>query len=93
MVVLRKGITLDLSGRTLTAESVLAFKGNHIVDTTAHQGRLIVITRDIVLDETNAQMAVYDGTGYRFGDMMMNQRLMKQTADTLEIWTKPFFGD
>ena len=61
-VLVNPGITLDLNGHQLTAAYAVGFKSAHIVDNVG-SGRLIA---DAVLDEGNAMLPVYDGTGYVF---------------------------
>ena len=70
-VMLTKGITLNLNGKKLTADYLVAFNGNSIIDTdTKTTGLLKVAKGQLALSKDNANIAVYCdnnyGTGYRF---------------------------
>ena len=64
-VLVTPGITLDLNGRELTADYVVGFSDADIVD-NAGGGKLITDQENVVLDEGNAAIPVYDGDGYLF---------------------------
>ena len=64
---LNKDIKLDLNGKTLTADAVIAFNGNDIVDnSTDKTGRLVVDKTSLVLAADNEQMPIWTGSGYAF---------------------------
>ena len=64
-VLVTPGVTLDLNGRTLTATFAVGFETSNVID-SAGSGKLIVAEKNVVLDEGNAMVPVYDGTGYIF---------------------------
>ena len=64
-VLIYPGITLDLGGFDLTADYAVGFDTGHIIDSVG-SGRLITASRNVVLDEENAMIPVYDGTGFAF---------------------------
>ena len=64
-VVVYPGVTLDLKGFTLTAEYLVAFSGAHVIDTQG-TGRLAAAMGNVVLDEGNGMVPVYDGEVYIF---------------------------
>ena len=59
------GVTLDLKGFELNASYAVAFNTSHIVDSVG-TGRLVTGIENLVLDEENAMIPVYDGQGYVF---------------------------
>ena len=59
------GVTLDLNGYALTTNYAVAFYTAHIVD-NAGGGKLVTGMENLVLDETNGMVPVYDSTGYIF---------------------------
>ena len=67
-ILLNKGITLDLNGKKLTADSLIAFNGNSVIDTAKSEGVLAIAKDQIVLSATNGKyMPIYvEGTGYIF---------------------------
>lgn len=75
-VVLMKGVTLDLNGHTLTVtDGAVAIKGNAIIDGTQSTGLLVVGKDALVLDESNAQLPVWNGTGYLFITVTFKQQI------------------
>ena len=64
-VVVPLGVTLDLAGFELTTDYAVAFDTAHIVDSVG-TGELIASVENVVLDESNAMVPVYDGDGYIF---------------------------
>ena len=64
-VMVTPGITLDLNGHELTANYTVGFSSASIVDNVG-SGRLITSAANVVLDEGNAMIPVYDGEGYLF---------------------------
>ena len=64
-VLVYPGITLDLNGCELTASYAVGFNAAHIVD-NGGTGKLNVARENVVLDEENGMVPIYDGTGYRF---------------------------
>ncbi|MBQ7800862.1 MAG: hypothetical protein IJ375_00895 [Oscillospiraceae bacterium] len=64
-VLVTPSVTLDLNGHVLTADYVVGFDTAEIVD-NAGGGKLIIAEKNVVLDEDNAMVPVYDGTGYIF---------------------------
>ena len=72
-LLLNKGITLNLNGNTLTVDYLVAFNGNHVVDTDEGSNGLLKIgVNNLSLTKNNANIAVYDSNddsnekGYRF---------------------------
>ena len=64
-VLVYPGVTLDLNGCELTADYVVGFDGADLID-NAGGGRLTAAQRNVVLDEDNAMIPIYDGAGYVF---------------------------
>ena len=64
-VLVTPGVTLDLNGHELTAGYAVAFNTAHIVDSVGG-GKLIAGTANVVLDEDNSMIPVYDVDGYIF---------------------------
>ena len=64
-VMVIPGVTLDLKGFELTASYAAGFSSAHIVDSVG-SGRLTVDAQNVVLDEKNSMIPVYDGEGYIF---------------------------
>ena len=65
VIMVTPGITLDLNGFELTASYAVAFDTAHIINSAA-SGRLVIAIDNLVLDDGNAMIPVYDGTGYLF---------------------------
>ena len=64
-VMVTPNVTLDLNGKTLTADYVVGFNSADVVD-NAGGGKIVVAEKNVVLDEGNAMVPVYDGIGYIF---------------------------
>ena len=64
-VLVAPGTTLDLNGHVLTADYAVGFDTANIVD-AAGGGKLVTGMQNVVLDEENTMIPVYDGTGYVF---------------------------
>lgn len=64
-VLVIPGAILDLNGHELTASYVVGFDTADIVDNIG-TGRLVTAVDNVVLDEGNAMIPVYDGEGYCF---------------------------
>ena len=63
--------TLDLNGHVLTAKYVVGFGDADVIDKT-RKGLLVVDQRNIVLDEGNAYVPVWNGdNGYRFTQLVI----------------------
>ena len=74
VVMLNKGVTLDLNGYTLEADYVVAFKGNYIIDSTGTAllkvAKNNVVLHDVTLEATRtgifnsySQMPIYTTEG------------------------------
>lgn len=61
--------TLNLNGYTLTATYVSSF-GDLVDNSADNTGVLVVPTKQFMIREDNSQLPVYDGTGYRFVDVV-----------------------
>ena len=61
--------TLDLNGYTLTAAYVSSF-GTIIDSSDANTGLLVVAKNRFMVQQDNAQLPIYDGTGYRFAEVL-----------------------
>ena len=64
-VMVTPGVTLDLNGFELTATYAVSFDTAHIIDSVG-TGRLVTDLENLILDESNAMIPVYDGVGYVF---------------------------
>ena len=96
LVELEKGITLDLNGYTLTADYVVAFNGNHIVDnSTAKTGKLAIAKDAVALAADNTQMPIYNDGGYTFSTIKWNGKnpttLNAGKTDNFTITFRPTF--
>jgi hypothetical protein len=68
-ITVLENTTLDLNGYTLTAAYVSSF--GDIIDSSAdNTGLLVVPANRIFMQEDNAQLPVYIGTGYRFIEVL-----------------------
>ncbi len=69
-VILSSGMTLDLNGNTLTADSILTYSGNAVIDSSADAQGLLKINAENgnMISGDNSQLPVYDSAseGYRF---------------------------
>ena len=64
-VVVYPGVILDLNGHTLNAGYVAGFDTAHIID-NAGGGKLVTDQQNVVLDEANGMIPIYDTNGYIF---------------------------
>ena len=64
-VLVTPGVILDLNGHALTATYAVGFSSAHIIDSAA-TGRLITALDNLILDDANSMIPVYDGEGYIF---------------------------
>ena len=64
-VMVIPGVTLDLNGHDLTAAYAVGFNTAHVIDSVG-TGRLVAGMANVVLDDANAMIPVYDGEGYIF---------------------------
>ena len=64
-VVVSPGVTLDLNGYALSVNYIVGFDTAHVID-NAGTGKLITAAQNVVLDEENGMIPVYDGEGYIF---------------------------
>ncbi len=96
IVMITKGVTLDLNGNTLTADYFVAFNGNHVVDNSTDKAGLLVIDKNnISLAVNNAQMPVWTTDGYKFATMNMTQYkedANRMPEDGFAIKFKPSFS-
>ena len=93
-IVLNKGITLDLNGQTLTAAYLVAFKGNHVVDSDTTSAGLLNIAKDnISLSKGNDHMLVWVGTGYKFAKAILYTLLKNETANGFGFKFRPAFNE
>ena len=64
-VMVVPGVTLDLNGYTLAADYIAVFNGANIVDNSeANTGLLTVDENNVIITAGNAQMPVWNGSGY-----------------------------
>ena len=96
VLVMMKGITLDLNGFELTAEGLAAFNGNYVIDSSADTtGLLIVPQTNLTLPKDNTELPFWnESNGYYFitpvtgGDY---QKFTEQAADGFKFIFKPSF--
>ena len=92
-IILTKGITLDLNGKKLTADYLVAFDGNHVVDSTRGTGLLIVAKDCIKLSADNNQnMAVWTGEGYKLASVNANYEIVSSTGTGFTVKFRPGLG-
>ena len=94
MVKVPAGVTLDLCGRKLTSDIVVAF--GEVADSTDGNGKL-VISKDgaqgaIHLQADNAAMPLYDTNGYRFFSYTEGKLGIKTVTDAEENVVGVKFG-
>ncbi len=88
-LILTKGVTLDLNGNTLTADYVVAFDGNAVIDSVNGVG--VLKSENVSLDADNGAMPVWDVAvgGYRLFTMKSQQKYREKTEDGFEFIAKP----
>ena len=84
-VSINKGVTLDLNGYKLTANYVVAFTGNYIVDNSADSTGLLVVNKNnmalLSLNPENAQLPVWNEVdGYHFFKLKQQQQFSGQVT-------------
>ncbi len=77
--------TLDLNGKTLTADYVSCF-GDLVDNSADNAGVLVVPTKQFMIREDNSQLPVHDGTGYRFVEV---QRIATAMASEYKFAFQP----
>ena len=84
---------LDLNGYDLTADYIVAFDGNAIVDSASGVG--LIKCAHVRLAKNNEQMPVWDEAagGYRLFGMRSSQMFLSQSADKFEFLAKPLLGN
>jgi hypothetical protein len=100
MVIVTKGLTLDLNGHTLTADYVVAFKDNYIVDNSADkEGRLKVAKDNFALlsvAEDNVQLPIWSPAegAYFFGTNVMLDKapVVTESGDGFTYQFRPSLG-
>ena len=92
-VVLMQGITLDLNGNKLSANNVLAIKGNYVVDNQNAKG-ILNVKGQFVLDENNGSVPVRTEDGYHFyqSNVKINADMVSQNADSFLFKFRPSLG-
>ena len=92
-VMVTKGITLDLNGKKLTANYLVAFAGNHVIDSSADKaGRLVISAGNLSLSTANAQLPVLTNDGYAFAAVNKHQSQFTTTETGFNVVYKPTFG-
>jgi hypothetical protein len=92
VVVLNKGITLDLNGYALEVDYLVAFDGDAVID--GSNGFGLLKSKNVRLAKDNSQMPVWveaDG-GYRFFTMKDSQLYYSQSATGFVFIAKPVLG-
>ena len=88
-VVLRSGRTLDLNGKTLTADYVAGFNGSNLID-SSNNG--LLASSNVILNKNNSQMPVKTDEGYKFLTITPSQSIVDQgNPDVLYLRTRPYF--
>ena len=101
VLVMMKGITLDLNGFDLTAAGLAAFNGNYLVDSSENTtGLLIVPQNNLTLPKDNAELPFWnESNGYYFVTPITTpgtnnqsyQWFTQQTADGFAFSFRPGF--
>lgn len=93
MVIITKGVTLDLNGNTLTAGYLVAFNGNHVVDNGETKGVLKINQNNISLASDNAMMPVWnEADGYMFVSVKHQYKVTEISDDTIAVIYRPSIG-
>ena len=80
-VLVTPGVSLDLNGKNLTAIYLVGFNSSNVVDTVG-TGKLIAAAQNVVLDEGNSMVPIYDEDGYIFTKAGVS--IKKDAASTAE---------
>jgi phosphoribosyl-ATP pyrophosphohydrolase len=91
-IVLNKGITLDLNGNKLTADYLVAFNGNHVVDNGNGTGLLNIANGNISLSSDNAYMPIYVDNCYKFAKATMQTKVATTTSNGFVFKFRPGFS-
>ena len=93
VLVLNSGVKLDLNGFELSADYVVAFDGNAIVDSAPGVG--LVKSAYVSLAKNNDLMPVWDEAagGYRLFPLKTSLMFLSQSADKFEFLAKPLLGN
>ena len=88
----KKGITLDLNGYTLTAEYASIYKDAHIIDRSEDNSGLLVVDPDcIMINVNNAALPVWTGEGFALMPVTFNTRHMPPAnKDAFKFMFKPY---
>ena len=89
--ILYGDVTLDLNGRNLNVSGLNAFNGSHVIDSSVEKGLLTVTGTNLALARDNKHMALYTGTGYIFGEMVMQQQPLATTDKGYKLVFRPVF--
>ena len=95
-ILVRGGVTLDLNGNTLTAETVTGFAGSDVIDgSKENSGLLVVQPGNVALAKDNAQIPVWNANnGYIFTQYQFNYPdkgvVKDETAGTVKFRFIPF---
>lgn len=92
-LILPYGVSLDLNGYTLTADSVLTYRSNGIIDSSENVSGLLKIkeAEGNMISADNVQLPVYDHTadGYRFFSVaVFSHTVTGKNANTPKAWFK-----
>ena len=89
-VMITTGRTLDLNGKTLTADYVAGFNGSNLIDSSGHNG--LLASSNVILNKDNSQMPVKTDEGYKFLTITQSQSIVDQgDPDILYLRTRPYF--
>jgi len=96
ILMVSDGVTLDLNGKTLSANYLAAFAGSDIVDNSAEKtGVLKVEKTNIMLSRDNSQMPIWNGVdGYVFETVGFDAvQIDTSVSGTYRMVFKPRFSD
>ncbi len=92
IAIITKDVTLDLNGKTLVANYLVAFNGNDVVDNATAKGKLVIDKNNISLASDNAMMPVWnEKDGYVFIEATIYVSKNTDISKTF-IQFKPNFG-